>query len=46
MLESYSLVKELQMQVKNMNERMELLRQEITFNKKEAFEDDNKLIAK
>lgn len=44
MLESYSMVKELQLQVKNLNERIELLRKELTLVRKENIEEQNKNI--
>lgn len=46
MLESFSLVKELQHQLKNVNDRMELLRKEIGLVRKEGVEESNKTIAK
>jgi hypothetical protein len=38
------MVKELQLQVRNLNERIELLKKEITFVRKESVEENNKII--
>lgn len=46
MLESFQLVKELQSQIKNQNDRMDLIRKEITFVRKESNEENNKTLTK
>lgn len=46
MLESFSMVKELQMHVKNLNERVELLKKEVHLVRKESVEESNKVISK
>jgi uncharacterized phage infection (PIP) family protein YhgE len=42
MIESYQQVKELQLAIKNINDRVDLVRQEIQFVRKEGVEENNK----
>jgi chromosome segregation ATPase len=44
MLESLSMIKELQMQMKNINTRADFLRKEIQINRQEAIEENHQLI--
>lgn len=46
MLENLSMIKELQMQMKNINDRSELMRKEVILHRKEAIEENHSLIKK
>ncbi len=46
MLENLSMIKELQMQMKNINDRAELMRKEIVLHRKQAIEENHSLIKK